>query len=183
MTGPVTLLCMPIATLKKLLAALAIVGMLASGIGIASYLVAGNLRDQDAAPAPRYTPPAPPPPSVPTVKEFLISVVVTAQNCDPAGLCAYTYTIDPKYVGLHPFPEVPFTVEYEVTGGNQPQPGKFTVDGDQAQILKDVIVEGPPGATLSANVTRIFESPPAPAGEPPPPPAPGEPAPAPAPAP
>lgn len=162
---------MAMTTLRKLLAALAIVGMLASGIGIASYLVAGSFRDRDTAAAPRYTPPVPPPPSLPTAKEFMIGVNVTAQICDPAApVCLYTYTIDPKYVGLHPFPESPFTVEYEVTGGTVPQPGKFTVAGDQAEILKDVSIEGPPGARLSANVLRIFEQPPAPpAGAPPPP--------------
>lgn len=161
---------MPINLLRKLLAAVAIVGMLASGIGIASFMIFGGRGAQDAVTAPVRTPPQPPPPSVPTVKEFRIGVVVTAQNCDPAGACVYTYTIDPKYIGLHPFPEAPFTVEYEVLGGHAPQPGKFTVTGDQAQIFKDVQIEGPPGAALTANVLRVFEEPPAPA--PPPPPAP-----------
>jgi hypothetical protein len=45
------------------------------------------------------------------------------------------------------------------------------VAGDQAEILKDVILEGPPGAQLSARVLRVFEEPPAPAAEPPPGPA------------
>lgn len=141
-------------TIRKLLAALAIVGMLASGVGIASVMIFSR-PDQEQTAATR-TPPTPPPPSVPTVKEFLIGVNVTAQECDPAGLCRYTYTIDPKYVGLHPFPETPFTVEYEVVGGNQPQPGQFTVEGQQAQILKDVVVEGPPGAVLKVNVLRVI---------------------------
>ena len=110
---------------RKLLAALATLGIFASGVGIASFLVLGK-SDQQQSVAPRRDPPKPPPPSVPTVKEFLVGVGVTAQNCDPAGACVYTYTIDPKYVGLHPFPEEPFTVEYEVLGGHQPQPGKFT---------------------------------------------------------
>ncbi|MBB2993598.1 hypothetical protein FHR72_005108 [Mycolicibacterium iranicum] len=168
------------ATLRKLLAALAIVGMLASGIGIASFMIFGSRDQQQQASAPRYTPPTPPPPSLPTAKEFMISVIVSGQNCDPAGACVYTYTIDPKYVGLHPFPESPFTVEYEVTGGHAPQPGQFTVTGQQAQILKDVIVEGPPGAQLSANVLRVVEQPPGPPAPPPPGPGPaGEPAPAP----
>ncbi|BBX19846.1 hypothetical protein CRI77_06160 [Mycolicibacterium duvalii] len=140
--------------IRKLLAALAIVGMLASGVGIASVMIFSR-PDQEQTAATR-TPPAPPPPSVPTVKEFLIGVQVTATECDPAGLCRYTYTIDPKYVGLHPFPETPFTVEYEVVGGNQPQPGQFTVEGQQAQILKDVVVEGPPGAVLKVNVLRVI---------------------------
>lgn len=149
---------------RKLLAALAIFGMLASGIGLASYVIF-NRPDQQAG-APVRTPPKPPPPSVPTDDEFLIGVVVTAQNCDPAGACVYTYTIDPQYVGLHPFPDTPFTVEYEVVGGHQPQPGSFTVEGEKAQILKDVKVEGPPQAQLQARVLRVFEG--RPEGTPPP---------------
>lgn len=157
--------------IRKLLAAIAIIGLLASGIGVASMFIFANPAKQEAQQEPpRRTPPKPPPPSVPTVKEFLIGVNVTAQNCDPAGTCVYLYTIDPKYVGLHPFPDEPFTVEYEVTGGHQPQPGSFTVTGDSAEILKDVAVEGPPGATLRANVLRVAEAPPPP--PPPPPPSP-----------
>ena len=150
--------------LRKVLAALAIVGMLVSGIGLATFVIF-NKGDEPVA-APQRTPPPPPPPSVPTVKEFLVGVNVTAQNCDPAGTCFYTYTIDPKYVGLHPFPDTPFTVDYEVIGGHQPQPGNFTVQGEKAQILKDVVVEGPPGAQLQARVLRIYEG--QPEGMPPP---------------
>ncbi|WNG87209.1 hypothetical protein C6A87_026145 [Mycobacterium sp. ITM-2016-00317] len=146
---------MSTATLRKLLATLAIVGMLVSGIGVATMMIFGTRGQQQEVTAPERRPPTPPPPSVPTNEEFLIGVVVTAQNCDPAEACFYTYTIDPKYVGLHPFPESPFTVEYEVVGGHVPQPGQFTVEGDQAQILKDVVVEGPPGAQLSARVVRV----------------------------
>lgn len=151
---------------RKLLAAVAIVGMLASVIGVASFVIFNNPDEQAAAPV--RTPPPPPSPSVPTADEFLVGVVVTAQNCDPAGACVYTYTIDPEYMGFHPFPDTPFTVEYEVVGGHQPQPGSFTVEGDTAQILKDVTVEGPPGAQLQANVLRVFEGGP-PEGMPPPP--------------
>ncbi|MCZ0728864.1 hypothetical protein [Mycolicibacterium iranicum] len=158
------------ATLRKLLAAVAIVGMLASGIGIASFMIFGGRDQQQEATSPRYTPPTPPPPSVPTAKEFQITVNVTASQCDPSNtVCLYTYTIDPKYVGLHPFPETPFTVEYEVVGGLAPQPGRFTVSGQQAEIFKDVSVEVAPGARLSANVLRVVEGAP-----PPPPPPPGE---------
>ena len=157
--------------IRKLLATLAIFGMLASGVGVASMVIF-NQPTQEQAEAPRRNPPKPPPPSVPTVKEFMVGVNVTAQECDPAGPCLYTYTIDPKYVGLHPFPEKPFTVEYEVTGGNELQPGAFTVTGQSAEILKDVSVEGPPGAKLQAKVLRIFESPPPPPPPPTPPPPP-----------
>lgn len=141
--------------IRKLLAALAIVGLLVSGVGVASLVIFSGASQEQPEP-PRRTPPKPPPPSVPTVDEFLIGVAVTAQNCDPAGKCVYTYTIDPKYVGLHPFPEEPFTVQYEVVGGYEPQPGEFTVTGQSAEILKDVIVEGPPDATLQANVLQVI---------------------------
>ena len=93
---------------------------------------------------------------MPTPKEFTINVVVTEQNCEPGGGCAYKYTIEPKYIGFHPLPTTPFTVKYEVQGGNQPQPGEFTVEGSQAKILKDVVIEGPPAARLQAVVLQVI---------------------------
>ena len=80
----------------------------------------------------------------------------TEQNCDPGPGCAYKYTIEPKYIGFHPLPTTPFTVKYEVQGGDQPQPGEFTVEGNQARILKDVVVEGPPAARLQAVVLQVI---------------------------
>ena len=56
--------------------------------------------------------------------------------CAPGPGCTYKYTIEPKYIGLHPLPETPFTVHYQVTGGNAPQDGEFTVTKDQAKILQ-----------------------------------------------
>jgi hypothetical protein len=143
--------------LRRLLAALAIFAMLATGVGVASILIFSD-HSQPSRPAavtPRTTRP-PPPPSVPTPKEFTINVVVTEQNCQPGGACAYKYTIEPKYIGFHPLPTTPFTVKYEVQGGNQPQPGEFTVEGDQAKILKDVVLEGPPAARLQAVVLQVI---------------------------
>jgi hypothetical protein len=142
---------------RKWSAGLAIFAMVAGGVGLATLFVFGD-HSQPAArqtPKPRTTLP-PPPPSVPTPKEFTVGVVVTAQNCPPNAACVYTYTIEPKYIGLHPLPPTEFTVEYQVTGGHQPQPGKFTVQGDQARIMKDVTLEGPPGAQLQAVVTQVI---------------------------
>jgi hypothetical protein len=93
---------------------------------------------------------------VPTPNEFTINVVVTEQNCEPGGACVYKYTIEPKYIGFHPLPTTPFTVKYEVQGGNQPQPGEFTVEGNQAKIFKDVVIEGPPAAQLQAVVLQVI---------------------------
>ena len=143
-------------TIRKLLAALAIVAMLVGGISIAAALIfGGHSKPQQPTATPRTTL-APPPPSVPTPKEFTINVVVTEQTCEPGPGCAYKYTIEPKYIGFHPLPTTPFTVKYEVHGGNQPQPGEFTVEGSQAKILKDVIVEGPPAARLQAVVLQVI---------------------------
>lgn len=142
-------------TIRRLLAALAIVAMLVGGISIAVALIFGDHSKPPPAATPRTTL-APPPPSVPTPKEFTINVVVTEQNCEPGPGCAYKYTIEPKYIGFHPLPTTPFTVKYEVQGGNQPQPGEFTVEGNQAKILKDVIIEGPPAARLQAVVLQVI---------------------------
>ena len=147
--------------IRRLLAGLAIVAMLIGGVSVAAVLI---FSDHSKPPPPTATPRttlAPPSPSVPTPQEFTINVVVTEQNCQPpvavpGGECAYKYTIEPKYVGFHPLPTTPFTVKYEVQGGNQPQPGEFTVEGSQAKILKDVVLEGPPAARLQAVVLQVI---------------------------
>ena len=143
-------------TLRRLLAALAIIAMLIGGISMAAAMIFGDhSKPATPAAAPRTTPP-PPPPSVPTPKEFTIKVVVTEQNCDPGPGCSYKYTIEPKYIGFHPLPATPFTVKYEVQGGIVPQPGEFTVEGNQAKIFKDVVLEGPPAANLQAVVLQVL---------------------------
>jgi hypothetical protein len=143
-------------TIRRLLAAIAIVAMLIGGISIAAALIFSDHSKPSAPTAsPRKTL-APPPPSVPTPTEFTINVVVTEQNCEPGPDCAYKYTIEPKYIGFHPLPTTPFTVKYEVQGGDQPQPGEFTVEGSQAKILKDVVLDGPPAARLQAVVLQVI---------------------------
>jgi hypothetical protein len=143
-------------TIRRLLAALAIFGMLAGLVSVAAVLIFSDHSKPAAPPTatPRTTL-APPPPSVPTPKEFTINVVVTEQACQPGGGCVYKYTMEPKHIGFHPLPATPFTVKYEVQGGNQPQPGEFTVEGSQAKILKDVVIEGPPAARLQAVVLAV----------------------------
>jgi hypothetical protein len=142
--------------LRRLLAALAIFAMLAGGVSVAAVLIFSDKSKPAAIPTatPRTTTALPP--SVPTVKEFTIKVVVTEQKCDPGPGCVYKYTIEPKYIGFHPLPTTPFTVKYEVQGGVQPQPGEFTVEGSQAKIFKDVVLEGPPAAQLQAVVLQVL---------------------------
>jgi len=145
------------AAVRKWSAALAIFGMLAGGVGIASILI---FRDHsEPAPTAASTPPAPPPPKVPSPREFTIGVVVTAQDCPPGGGCVYTYTIEPKYIGMHPLPPDELRIEYQVTGGHEPQIGDFTVHGTEARIMKDVTLAGPPGAQLRAEATKVVVRP------------------------
>jgi hypothetical protein len=144
--------------IRRWSAALAIFGMLAGGVSIASMLIFGDLSSPAPTAAPR-TPPPPPPPKVPTPREFTIGVVVTAQDCPPGGECVYTYSIEPKYVGTHPLPADELRIEYQVTGGHEPQSGEFTVHGSEARIFKDVTLAGPPGAQLKAEATKVVVRP------------------------
>jgi hypothetical protein len=144
-------------TMRKWAAGLALLAIAASGVGIAAVMIFGSMtapKPSQRTAAPRTTL-APPAPKVPTAMEFTIGVVVTDQICAPGPGCTYKYTIEPKYIGLHPLPETPFTVHYQVTGGNAPQDGEFTVTKDQAKIFKDVVLEGPPGAQLKAVVKQV----------------------------
>jgi len=144
---------------SRLIAALAIFAVVVAGLGITIAVLTSSSEDQPpAAPRTSSVPPPPLTPQVPTPVEFQLSVVVTDQNCAvPAG-CVYKYRVEPKYVGMHPLPDREFKVVYQVTGGHQPQTGDFTVKGDQAQVLQDVPIEGPPGARLQATVTQVVGS-------------------------
>jgi hypothetical protein len=137
---------------RRLVAALAIFAVAATGIGLSIAMFTGN---KPSPAATTRTPLPPPTPSVPTPAEFQVGVVVTDQNCSGPTGCVYKYRIEPKYIGLHPLPDKEVKVIYQVTGGHQPQTGDFTVQGDQARVLQDVPVEGPPGARLQATVTQI----------------------------
>jgi hypothetical protein len=137
---------------RRLIAALAIFAVAATGIGVSIAMINAN-----EPPAPRAAPPPlpTPTPAVPTPAEFQIGIVVTDQNCAGPTGCVYRYRVEPKYLGLHPLPESQIKVIYRVTGGHQPQTGDFTVQGGQAKVLQDVPLEGPPGAQLKAAVTKV----------------------------
>jgi hypothetical protein len=143
---------------SRLIAALAIFAVVVAGLGI-TIAVLTSAKDPPPAASKSSLAPSPPrTPQVPTPAEFQLNVVVTDQNCAvPAG-CLYKYRIEPKYIGLHPLPNKEIKVIYQVTGGHQPQTGDFTVQGDQARVLQDVPLEGPPGARLQATVTQIVGS-------------------------
>ncbi|WP_422744056.1 hypothetical protein ACN27E_19940 [Mycobacterium sp. WMMD1722] len=155
---------------RKAAAALALIAMVGGGIGVGAFLLTGG-GDRQASTA---TSRPMPPPRMPTARDFTVTVLVTETACDPAGDCAYVYSIEPKYVGMVALPDKELRVSYRVDGGRAPQDGSFTVADDQARFLKDVTLIGPPGATLTATVTDVVEAPvqgPSVSAEPVPPPA------------
>lgn len=144
-------------TARRWLAGLALFALLGSGIGVAAVMILGSVKEakqaQGAAAAREALAPQP---KVPTPFEFAINVKVTDRHCAPESTgCFYKYSVEPKYIGMHPLPKTPFTVSYEVVGGNAPQKGEFTVKDGRAQVLQDVVVEGPPAAQLKANVLQV----------------------------
>lgn len=140
--------------IRKWAAAAALVAMAVGGVGVGVFLItARHDRQLNAAAEPRT--PVAAAPALPTRNEFTVAVLVSGQDCDPAGQCVYTYTIEPKYVGLHPLPTDELRVSYRVAGGAEPQDGAFTVHDNQVRYLKDVTLRGPAGATLSAEVLDV----------------------------
>lgn len=140
-------------SIRRLVAALAVFAVVATGIGVSFVMITA---DKSRSPAATTRPPLPTPtPKVPTPAEFQIGIVVTDQDCSAPTGCVYKYRVEPKYLGLHPLPDTPIKVIYQVTGGHQPQTGDFTVQDGQARVLQDVPLEGPPGAQLKASVTKI----------------------------
>ncbi len=146
-------------TARRLIASLAVFAVIVAGLGVTIAVLTAHREPPRAAPSPAVplpsTVPAKPEPRVPTPAEFQVGVVVTEQNCSATTSCVYKYRVEPKYLGLHPLPDKEIKVVYQVTGGNQPQTGDFTVQGGQARVLQDVPLEGPPGARLQASVTQI----------------------------
>lgn len=140
--------------IRRLLAALCIVGLLATGIGLTIFFL--TQKDSLGTPTPR-TPSAlqPSGPSMPTPAEWKIAAEVTGQDCPAPDKCTFTYSVKPNYTGNHPLPDNDFTVFYDVIGGFAPQSSSFTVSDGQARIFKDVLIDGPPGAQLSVNVTKV----------------------------
>ena len=138
---------------RRLVASLAILAVVLTGIGV-SILVFVNSKPPPPAATPATSLPVAP--RVPTPAEFQLGVVVTGQDCSGPNGCVYKYHVQPNYLGNHPLPDKEIKVVYQVTGGHQPQVGDFTLKGDQARVYQDVPLEGPPGARLQATVTEIL---------------------------
>jgi hypothetical protein len=73
---------------RRVLAALAVFGVVAGGLDITIGMTNAH---KAAPPAPKPLPTPTPTPQVPTPAEFRIGVVVTDQNCSDPNGCVYRY--------------------------------------------------------------------------------------------
>ncbi len=140
-------------SIRKLVVAVCVVTMIITGIGLAIVLLTQK-DDSTPTTSPTLSRIATAP-RIPTPQEFKVGVQVTDQRCAETGVCTYTYSIQPMYVGKHPLPDQVFTVFYEVAGGTAVQTGDFTVSDGQTRVYTDVKIDGAPGAQLQATVTRV----------------------------
>lgn len=98
------------------------------------------------------TPDSAPPPAP---SDFAVDVTVTEQRCYGTAGCSYELNINPRFVGLSA-PTGKWKVIYEITGGDDPQTGNFTVDGSHIRWDSDKTADGSSGAVFSARVTQVL---------------------------
>lgn len=108
--------------------------------------------------APTYSPPYV---ALPRPEDFTIGVRVLEKKCFGSAGCNVGYQIDPKYTGIRTLPKDPFTVIYEVTGGEDgPQVNNFEViNGESISFPKEERVgTASSGAVLKAKATGVSEN-------------------------
>jgi hypothetical protein len=96
-------------------------------------------------------------PPMPTPQDFTITIKVIRKQCFGSAGCNLTYQIEPKYIGTTPLPDEKITVVYEITGGDEPQINRFTVEGDTASFDEEEHIQTPKSSSeLTATVTEII---------------------------
>jgi hypothetical protein len=115
------------------------------------------------APTATVAPPTLTPPPIthrPVPADFRIEVVVTSKKCFGSAGCSYQYEIDPTYTNPTPMSQgTTYTVVYTVTGGDQDQIGKFTIDSSgTARYDTNVGIDGQDGTTFRATATRVMSN-------------------------
>lgn len=103
---------------------------------------------------PTSTTTAPAVPPSPT--DFAVDVVITEQQCFGSAGCNYELSVTPRYVGLGTLTGN-WTVVYEITGGEDPQTGNFTIDGDNVRWDEKKRIGGDAGAVFTAKVTQVVK--------------------------
>ncbi|MBU8831494.1 hypothetical protein [Mycolicibacterium goodii] len=92
----------------------------------------------------------------PNVNDFAVDVVVTEQKCFGSAGCNYELSVNPRYIGFGDI-SGKWLVVYEITGGEDPQTGNFTIDGEHVRWDQDKRISGDAGAVFTARVVQVVK--------------------------
>jgi hypothetical protein len=132
--------------------------------GIASLVTSGGDKKPTPPPAPTQFQNGTPYPQSPAPKtaaytpvpsDFVVDVTVTEQKCFGSAGCSYQLAVDPRYVGATT-PEGKWKVVYQIDGGDDPQMGNFTLDGEHVRWDSTKRADGSAGAVFTARVTQVL---------------------------
>lgn len=95
-----------------------------------------------------------------TAADFRIDTTVLTKKCFGSAGCNVTYTIEPTFLGVTTDLEGrSFKVIYEVTGGEDPEVGNFSLTGTNMRYTESSRISTPSSdAVLTAQVTSVVES-------------------------
>ena len=94
---------------------------------------------------------------LPSPEHFRLDVIVVEQQCFGSAGCRVVYTLKPTYVGPVSLSGTSFTVVYQLSGGEQPQVGHFTVTNGTATVDHETTINTPsPESKLTAIATQIL---------------------------
>lgn len=95
-----------------------------------------------------------------TAADFRIDTTVLTKKCFGSAGCNVTYTIEPTFLGItRDLEGRSFKVIYEVTGGEDPQIGNFSLTGTNMRYTESSSISTPSSdAVLTAQVTSVVES-------------------------
>lgn len=93
----------------------------------------------------------------PTAADFRIDVTIIEQNCFGSAGCNYRLNVAPVQVSATDITGK-WTVVYEITGGDDPQTGNFTIDGDRVRWDDEKRIQGSAGAVFEARVTSVVRA-------------------------
>lgn len=92
----------------------------------------------------------------PKASDFRVDVTVTEQKCFGSAGCNYQLNVDPTYIGSATI-SGKWKVIYVLHGGDDPQTGNFTVDGDGVRWDSSKRIQGSSGAEFTAVVTQVLK--------------------------
>lgn len=95
-----------------------------------------------------------------SASDFKIETTVLEQKCFGSAGCSLSYTIKPTFMGsVSDLEGRSLKVVYEVTGGDEPQVGYFSLEGTNMRYDETARISTPSAdAVLAAQVTQVLES-------------------------